>query len=68
MSDQTTDPLLRSKWNFSALIAVLVLLTINIVAGAAFLMGHISWQDWLAGTGAINGTALGWISKTLSSQ
>lgn len=67
MASDTTDPLSRSKWNFSAAIAVVILLAVNIVAGIALLMGTITWQDWLAGTGPLNGVALGWVSKTLSS-
>jgi hypothetical protein len=66
--DQMPDPLLRSKWNFAAITAVFVLLVVNMVAGAGFLMGTVTWQDWLTATGALNGIALGWVSKTLSSS
>lgn len=68
MTIGSSDPLYRSKWNFSAIVAVVVLLIVNGIAGAGFLMGLITWQDWLTGTGALNGMALGWVSKELSTQ
>lgn len=62
------EDLTRSKWNFSAIIAFLVIVGINVVAGAALLMGKISWQDWVTGTGPLNGIALGWVSRVLTSE
>jgi hypothetical protein len=67
MSDNTTDPLAKSKWNFAAIVTVIILLSVNVIAGTAIFLKMITWQDWLAATGSINGLALGWVSKELTS-
>lgn len=65
---EQNNSLTKRQWNFSALVAFVVLVGINIVAGAALLTGKITWQDWLAGTGPLNGIALGWVSKIFNSD
>ena len=58
----------RRQWNFSAVMASMVLLSTNIVAGWAVLNGKMSWEQWAAAVGAVNGVALGWVARSMGPQ
>lgn len=56
----------RRQWNFAASLSALIVLSVNIVGGWAFLTGKMNIEQWIASTSAVNGTAIGWIARAMS--
>lgn len=57
----------RAQWNFSALMGAIVVISMNAVCGAGVLMGKMTFEQYAAATGAVNGIAIGWVGKVLTS-
>ena len=58
-----SDDLTRAKWNYKSIMSGLVLFSGNFVGGWLVISGKITWSDYGATIGVMNGAVLGWISK-----
>jgi len=56
----------RSKWNYSAGLAAVVVLAFVGTGCAALLMGRIAWVDFAAGVAPIIMAVLGWVAKSIN--
>jgi hypothetical protein len=56
------------KWNYVAICGLLVLVFVNWVATVALFSDLITWEQWLATAGWVNGPPLGWVSKSIGQE
>lgn len=58
----------RDQWNYVAVVGALVLVFLNTVTTAGLFMDLITWEQFWAAAGWINGPAIGWVGKALGQK
>lgn len=54
------------EWNVKATLAVLAFLLINVAALIGIYTGGVSFKDYMATLGTFNGTAVGWLFRSMT--
>lgn len=60
------DPLERRKWNYTAVLAFVVIVLTNLAAGIALNTGRVEWGAWAQIMIPFNGIVLTWISTQVN--